>query len=215
MPGRFVDRRHTARYTGFMPRRRATALAVAITLLLAIAGALLWQSASPSMTKPVRANDEPPRPAARSVAKQPQAPDATHAPFPEGSLALATAQDLRQRARYPRSSQPLREGEDPIVRDREVSRNAFPGPNGEDPALTAFPDQVSFEPPDPVVLYAYLTTAETRVPARSIEAEILDDGGRRLARVVYADDGVAPDRAAGDHVYTARLPSADSDRLAG
>ena len=66
-----------------------------------------------------------------------------------------------------------------------------------------------------MILYAYLTTGETRVPARSIEAEVLDDTGRRLARVVYTDDGVDPDREAGDRVYTARLPSADSDRLAG
>src|SRR5207244_4159590 len=135
----------------------------------------------------------------------PAPPPAARAPVPSGNLALATAQDLRQRARYPRSSQPLRKGdEDPILRDRTVTRSAFPGPDGEDPALTAFPDQVSFEPPDAVILYAYLTAAGTRVPAQSIAAEVSDDAGRQLARVEYADDGIDPDRQAGDLVYTAR-----------
>jgi hypothetical protein len=202
-----------------MPKRRLIRLTIAITLLLALAAALRWRFTVPPLAPPPtpgRSNDAPRRPAgpgADTDLRAP-APDTGHAP--EGRLAAMTAQDLRQRARYPRSSQPLRDGDkDPILRDYEVSHSAFPGPNGEDPALTAFPDQVNFEHPEPITLYAYLTTAGARVAARSIEAEVIDDASQRLARLSFADDGVDPDRHAGDLVYSARVPAAVGEQLAG
>ena len=43
------------------------------------------------------------------------------------------------------------------------SHDSAAGPNGEDPTLVVFPDQISFEAPDPVLLYAYLSVNGTRV----------------------------------------------------
>jgi hypothetical protein len=121
-------------------------------------------------------------------------------------LASTTAAEYRHRARFPRWSQPIEEGgEDPIVRDRQVSANSFRGADGAEPALTVFPERVSFEDPDDVVLYAYLSEEDAIIPARLIEAEIVDGQGQAVARVLYRDDGQGADARAADGVYTAEL----------
>jgi hypothetical protein len=201
-----------------MPRRRAIVLTLALLMLLAIVGALRRLSAPP-----VQTTAESSRPSVAGVTAEPQAPqpEATRAPSPSPrepkvNLALVTAQENRLRARYPHSSQPLRADEvDPILRDRQPSQSEFPGPDGQQPTLVVFPDQVSFEHPDPIVLYAFLRSGEARVPAQSMKGEILDALGRSLARLEYNDAGLGADREAGDLVYTARLPGADSGGLAG
>src|SRR5579862_8184905 len=159
-----------------MARRRAIGLAAAALVALIGGAALWWRSASRAELGTTAGQQS----ASASPHSLPRAPaDAPVPAAPERRLALASAQDLRQRARYPRSSQPIRDGdEDPIVRDHTVSRSAFSGPNGDDPVLTAFPEQISFEPGDAVTLYAYLTVGDQRIAARSIEADLIDDHGR-------------------------------------
>lgn len=125
------------------------------------------------------------------------------ATMPPGGLARATADDYRRRARYPRSSQPLAPGEDPIVRDREISPITARGLHGDDPALTVFPLLPGFESPDPVVLLAYLTMGERRIAAREIRATLASEDLQPLAEVEYRDDGEGGDAAAGDGLYTA------------
>src|SRR5207302_651477 len=58
------------------------------------------------------------------------------AALPSDAVARSAAAEYRRRARYPRSSQPLDDGADPLERDRQVSRISQRGPSGEDPALT-------------------------------------------------------------------------------
>jgi hypothetical protein len=118
-----------------------------------------------------------------------------------------TAQDLRQRARYPHSSQPLpADADDPILRDRRVSQNQFPGPNGAGPVLVLYPEQVSFEHPETVTLHAHLIDADARVPAQSVEGAVLDAHGQQVGRLTYVASGTD---------YVAQLADSDGDLLAG
>ena len=71
-----------------------------------------------------------------------------------------------------------------------------------------FPERGSSEHPDPVVLYAFLSEANKRVPAQRIEAEVVDGHGSTLARLTYHDDGQGADSAPGDVLYMAEVPSA-------
>jgi hypothetical protein len=125
------------------------------------------------------------------------------------SLARTTVDDYRQRARYPRWSQPLAEGEDPLLRDRTVSPVTSAGPDGAEPTLTVFPDQVSFESPRSVLLYAYLSAGGQRIAADSIRGSVVSEAEQPIGEIVYNDEGRDGDQVAGDYVYTARI-SADA-----
>src|SRR5262245_2437159 len=127
------------------------------------------------------------------------------------SLGRQAASEYRRLAQYPPWSRPFNEeGEDPILRDRMVSPVSSAGPNGEQPILVVFPDQVSFEAPDPVLLYAYLTVDGNRVAAASISGTIMSETLQPLASFAYSDDGSGGDRVPGDAIYTARFdPGAD------
>lgn len=126
-------------------------------------------------------------------------------------LAQQAVDEYRRLAQFPPWSRPFGDdGEDPILRDREVTMVTAGGPEGAEPILTVFPDQVGFEAPDAVVLYAFLTVAGSRVPAAQVTGEIASEDLEPLAAVAYRDDGAAGDVAAGDLIYTARFaPPAD------
>lgn len=143
-------------------------------------------------------------------------PDTTSSPTPAGAdssqaprvvaLARQAADEYRQQAQYPPWSHPFpAEGEDPILRDREVSPITAAGPNGEEPVLTVFPDQVGFEAPDPVVLYAFLSVAGSRIPAAQISGVITGENLVPRVALTYRDDGGNGDRIAGDYIYTTRF----------
>ena len=195
-----------------MPKWGVTAVALVVLL----AGFLLarWRNSSKTLAAagpPLSAAQKPARPA-------PVAPvaDQTPPPTAKPNLALAAARENRLRARYPHSSQPLQAGQpDPILRDREPSHATFAGPNGEDPTLVVYPEQVSFERSDPIVVYAYLTEGNTRVPAQHIDGEVVDARGHTVAQLEYNDQALNADRAAGDLVYTATMPLGDGDGPAG
>jgi hypothetical protein len=122
------------------------------------------------------------------------------------ALAKQAAGTYRDLAQYPPWSRPFNEeGEDPILRDRLVSPITGAGPEGREPILVVFPDQVSFEVPDPVLLYAYLTVDESRVPASSISGAITAENLQPLVPLTYVDDGTGGDRVSGDLLYTARF----------
>lgn len=141
-----------------------------------------------------------PTPEGEDLAGQPQV----------AALAARAADEYRQRAQYPPWSQPFpAEGGDPILRDREVSPVSAAGPEGEEPVLVVFPEQVGFEAPDPVVLYAYLTRGAERVPAESMVGTLTTETLQPLAEFAYRDDGQDGDGVAGDRVYTARLQLGD------
>jgi hypothetical protein len=126
------------------------------------------------------------------------------------SIANATAEDYRRRARFPRWSQPIEDGIDPIARDHEITHDRSLGPEGRDPTLVTFPARTSFEAPNPIFLYAYLVQDEHKVDARSIRGEVRNQQGAPLAAVDFRDDGRDGDSEANDLVFTARLaPPAD------
>lgn len=206
-------------------RRTLVAAAIAVVLLLALV-AVLWPSMqgdtstpSPSLNpkRPPVAGAEGERPAdapPAATAAPSAAIAATASPTPAdlgellgapklASLAVEAADEYRRRARYPRSSQPIAEGEDPILRDRQVSPVTAAGEGGAPPVLTVFPEQVSFEDPAPVRLYAFLADGNQRVPALAIEAELQSEALVPLAPVFFRDDGGGGDGRAGDALYSA------------
>ncbi len=134
-------------------------------------------------------------------------PALADAGLPEvASLAGRAADEYRRLAQYPPWSRPFGEdGADPILRDREVSPIEAAGPDGEEPILTVFPDQVGFEAPDPVLLYAFLMRDGARVAAEAITATLTTETLQPLGEIAFRDDGLAGDRSAGDLVYTARI----------
>jgi hypothetical protein len=163
---------------------------------------------------------------ANAVAQAPAPPPAAHAtPPPTGSpaatvaaddalpgqpqvvaLARRAADDYRALAQYPPWSRPFNdEGEDPILRDRLVSPVTAAGPDGAEPTLVVFPDQVGFEAPDAVLLYAYLSVGDARVGANAITGTITSEALQPLAALTYVDDGSNGDRVAGDYLYSARF----------
>jgi len=130
------------------------------------------------------------------------------APLAEQAQVVAigrqAADEYRRLAQYPPWSRPFgEEGEDPILRDRMVSPITAAGPNGEDPTLVVFPEQVSFEAPESVRLFAYLTVNGELVPANRITGVVTTESLQPLAELAYGDDGRDGDPRPGDHVYTA------------
>jgi hypothetical protein len=123
--------------------------------------------------------------------------------LPPDALVASAAAEYRRRARYPRSSQPLDDGPDPLERDREVSRVTQHGQSGEDPALTVYPRATGFEEPEPAILHAYLTNGGTRIRAGAIRGTIMTEDLQPIGEVEYRDDGTGGDAAANDRVYTA------------
>src|SRR5262249_11722546 len=134
-----------------------------------------------------------------SAPSTPLPPDAASAPppvpaaaakprgaIPPGSVARATADEYRRRARYPRSSQPLaQEDEDPVLRERTLSPVTMRGPHGEEPAITVMPAQVGFESPEPAVLLAYLTVGDRTAPAREVRGTVVTESQQPITELEY------------------------------
>lgn len=120
----------------------------------------------------------------------------------KGWLARETAQDYRERARFPESSRALAPGEkDPVKEKRTPTRQSQRGPEGKGPALSVWTGAVSYEAGRPVDLFA---TVEEGV-ALEVSADVVGEAGDLVAQAVYADDGRGADRKAGDGVWSARL----------
>jgi len=216
-----------------MPRdRRPAAVAGLVVLLFVLFG--LWRVSRPMPgTEPAAPPAGTPRPGhaavggddaaaarlASAVTPTPAAPITPAATSPRSgadsagvtggpqavALGRQAAEDYRRRSHYPPWSRPFNEeGEDPILRDRMVSPVTGAGPDGADPTLVVFPQLTSFEVPDPVLLYAYLSVNDTRVPAAAMAGTLLTGDLQPLAELHYRDDGSGGDQVAGDFLYTAR-----------
>ncbi len=127
-----------------------------------------------------------------------------------GKLARETAKEYREWARYPESSKVIQKGEaDPVKEKRIATRQTRRGPDNAEPALSVWAAKVSFEKGQAVDLFASLEERNKAVTAPAdLTGEIVDASGAILAEVSYRDDGQAPDRRAGDGVYSARLEPA-------
>lgn len=214
--------------------RRTAAAAVAVLLLLGLFAWRMSRAAPeipPADTEPPqpdaqqsRAGAEPSPTGAAFAAQTPSVAPAGSTPdttAPPGTitadqplsgqpqvvaLGKQASEEYRRLSQYPPWSRPFNEeGEDPILRDRTVSPILGAGPNGEDPTLVVFPERTSFETPNPVLLYAYLSVDGTRVAAGSITGTIMSEDLQPLAELTYADDGSGGDPIAGDYLYTARF----------
>jgi hypothetical protein len=181
---------------GFWSMRRTPPSAPAPATLVAI------PVAAPSAEELVVAPSPLPSPLRRTVHTETEM--APMGVLPEvGSLSVKTAADYRQRARFPRASQPIEDGVDPIARDREVTRGKSAGPEGTDPTLVVWPERTGFEAPNPIVLHAYLVRGERKVDPKALRGEIRTQQGGVLAALDFHDDGSGGDPTANDLVYTA------------
>jgi len=206
-----------------MTARGRRALVAALVGAVAVGVALRGGSAAPDRSggpllasRPSRPAVEPepvatPPPAAAAPTVVSAAPPRERPDLPAEGLAKAVADDYRRRARYPRSSQPLEPGEDPIVRDREVTPVIAHGPGGEEPGLAVFPLRAGFESPEPAVLLAYLTVGGRRIAAREMRATVTTEDLSPIAALTYNDDGIDGDVVAGDGLYTAVFAPAAAD----
>lgn len=210
-----------------MSPRRILAIGIAAVAVLLALVAVLWPAlrgnvVPPVSLPPVARPAAAPTGAARLAAAphEPTAEPTEASPSPAAeptpdelseileapklaSIARLAADDYRRRARYPRSSQPLADGDDPILRDRQVSPIHGRGEGGAEPVLTVFPERVSFEDPESVRLYAFLSAGGERVPAAGIIAELQTESLAPLGPVGFRDDGLGGDGVAGDALYTA------------
>ncbi len=123
------------------------------------------------------------------------------------ALARSAAADYLQAARYPASSRPVPAGRpDPILAARTPQAHSLAGPDGAPPRLEVWPARVGFVAPEPVDLYATLRGAGgTALAGAVVTGRVRDESGAEIGSVTYADDGVGPDRRAGDGVYSARF----------
>ena len=119
------------------------------------------------------------------------------------SITASAAEDYRRRARFPRSSQPIEDGVDPIQRDREVTRGKSAGPEGTNPTLVVWPERTGFEAPSPIVIFAYLVHDDRKVEPKGISGEVRTQQGGVLAALAFNDDGKDGDAHANDLVFTA------------
>jgi hypothetical protein len=119
------------------------------------------------------------------------------------SLAKVAAAEYRERARYPRWTQPITDAVDPIVRDREVTRGTSLGPEGRNPTLVVYPSRSTYEAPQPVVIHAYLVQDERKVDARAIAGQVRTQQAGVLAALAFNDEGRDGDAEANDLVWTA------------
>lgn len=139
-------------------------------------------------------------------------------PGPRAAAIAMTKQlieDYKKRAAYPPESKPVMQEQDPLLSDREVSPISAGGPDGEDPVLTVFPDQISFEAEETPKIYAHLTVAGEKVAAREITGTVFTQEMVPVGELGFHDDGQEGDAIPGDYVYTATWnPPKDERALA-
>jgi hypothetical protein len=199
-----------------MPSARALLSTVVLVIAFALGFWAMRRPAPPRAPEPLAVVPSPP-PAAVVIA----VPEASPSPSPVrrtvrteteiapmgvmpevSSVSTKTAEDYERRARFPRSSQPIEDGVDPIARDREVTRGKSMGPEGTNPTLVVWPERTGFEAPSPIVIFAYLVRDERKVDPTDIVGEIRTQQGGVLAALEFHDDGANGDAQANDLLFT-------------
>ncbi len=160
----------------------------------------------------------PGRSARRSPAplSAPEAPrDETGATTTTPELERKLAADLRQKARFPKTSRRIEDNVNPIVATRAVKERLSPPRQGRTPTLVVFSSSLSYEAPSPIILFAkfirdYPKDWSTRTDGE-IAGELLNDENQVVAQVDFLDDGEGRDIEAHDGVFTTRLTPAPED----
>jgi hypothetical protein len=129
--------------------------------------------------------------------------------------ARAAAESLRHEARFPPTSRRIDDNIDPIVQTRAVKERLSPPGEGRKPTLVVFASALSYEAPNPIILYAkvirdYPQDWSPRTDAE-IAGELRNAAGVVVAEVDLRDDGQGRDIEAGDGVFTAQLTPAEED----
>lgn len=134
-----------------------------------------------------------------------QIPQQVQAPGP-GRLALETAREYRERARYPESSRALKVGEaDPVREKRTPTKQSRRGPEGQGPELSVWASAVSVEVGKPIDLFAEILSPGNPVLPLEVTAEIAGPAGEIVTQIAYRDDGRGVDQRANDGIWSARL----------
>ena len=104
---------------------------------------------------------------------------------------------------------------DPIVRTRAVEERLSPPGQGRKPTLVVFSSALSYEAPNPIILYARFIREHPQDWAPRTDAEIagelMDANDVLLTEVDLRDDGQGRDIEAGDGVFTAQLTPPEKD----
>jgi hypothetical protein len=126
-----------------------------------------------------------------------------------GALALHAAQEYRMQARYPGDSTVLPAGaEDPVRADLRTTPVISRGRDGEVTSLAVESAKLSYEAGATVEFFA--TPAGSEVLA--ITGDVTTETGEPIGTLHFFDDGFGTDERAGDGVYSASFPLAESLR---
>lgn len=116
-------------------------------------------------------------------------------------LAAEAAADYLEKARYPEHSKALPAGAmDPLREERRVQPITVRARDKSGASLSVWSTELSYLSGQAPVLRAVAAGFQPT----GLTGEIADASGRVYGRLVFHDDGVSPDRVAGDGVYSAR-----------
>jgi hypothetical protein len=123
--------------------------------------------------------------------------------------AMEVAAKLRHKARFPPTSHRIEDNYNPLLKTRTVKERLSPPGQGRSPTLVVFASALSYEAPNPIILFArfirdYPGDWSIRTDAE-IAGELVNAADEVVAQVDLRDDGQERDVEAGDGVFTARL----------
>jgi hypothetical protein len=125
------------------------------------------------------------------------------------------AAKLRQKARFPPTSRRIENNVDPIIQTRAVKERLSPPGQGRKPTLVVFASSLSYEAPNPIILYAKFIRQYPNDWAPRTDAEVAGElwnaDDEVVAQVDLRDDGQGRDIEAGDGVFTTQLTPAAED----
>jgi hypothetical protein len=123
--------------------------------------------------------------------------------------ARAIAETLRRKARFPPTSRRIENNMDPIVETRAVKERLSPPGQGRQPTLVLFSSSVSYEAPNPIILFAKFIREYPRdwapLPGGEIAGDLRNADGEIVAEVDLLDDGQGRDIEANDGIFTAQI----------
>jgi hypothetical protein len=139
----------------------------------------------------------------------------TLATMTRSETARAAAASLRHKARFPPTSRRIEDNVDPIVQTRAVKERLSPPGQGRKPTLVVFSSALSYEAPNPIIIFARFVREHPGDLSLRTDAEIAGELWNAddvvVAQVDLRDDGRERDIEAGDGVFTARLTPAAED----
>ncbi len=206
---------------------RSTILRIAALGIVAVLARFLFLNAPGTAERALepRENQQPPSEIAQvlpnaGVTPTPRpaperGPEETLADIERSKTALETAAALRHKARLPPTSRRIEDNLDPIVATRTVKERLSPPGQGRKPTLVVFSSALSYEAPNPIILYAkfvreYPDDWSPRTDAE-IAGELWNTDDVVVAQVDLRDDGQGRDIEARDGVFTTQLTPAAED----